>query len=57
MGDRKKKREYVPRTNAVCISIYQPEGGDIPIDVVQACLDSIQGMVNENRLLVSVATT
>lgn len=57
MGERKNKKTYVPRTNAVCVTIYNPHGEPIPAEVATACVDAIQSLIHEHRLLVGVATT
>ncbi len=54
---RRNKRAYQPRTNAVCVTVYHPQGADIPVEVTQACIDAIQAVVNQHSLLVGVATT
>lgn len=57
MGEPRKGKKYVPRTNAVCITVYQPQGDTIPAEVTTACVNAIQAIVHEHRLLVGVATT
>lgn len=58
MGEpRKNKKTYVPRTNAVCVTVYHPNGDTIPAEVATACVDAIQALVHEHRLLIGIATT
>lgn len=57
MGESRKGKKYIPQTNAVCITVYQPQGGMIPAEVTAACVNAIQAIVTEHRLLVGVATT
>lgn len=54
---RRNKRAYVPRTNAVCISVYQPQGDNIPPEVLEACTSAIEQIARDHNLLIGVAST
>ncbi len=54
---RRNKRAYTPRTNAVCISIYQPQGDNIAPEVIEACQGLIQEIAQQHNLLIAVVTT
>ncbi len=54
---RKVKNDYVVKNNAVCITVYHPQGDSIPAEIRESCLDAIQEIVDSNRLLINVATT
>ncbi len=54
---RRNKRGYMPRTNAVCITIYQPQGENVHPDIIQACTEAIEQIAHDHNLLIGVATT
>ncbi len=53
----KKSRVYEPRTNAICVTVYHPQGEMIPAEVLAQCERAIEHIVERHSLLSSTATT
>jgi phosphoribosylformylglycinamidine (FGAM) synthase PurS component len=63
MTDNKKTRKRRPgqtykyHINAICISVYDPQGQTIPSKVRKELEDSVLQVALDNKLLIGVATT
>lgn len=61
MADQRKprkkapKRTYIPRTNAVCITVYSPQGKPVPRSVLDKAEQAVLDIALENGLLISLA--
>jgi hypothetical protein len=57
MDRKKKQKTYVPRTNAISVTVYHPQGEIIPADVASQCVDAVRDVVDQNRLFIDVVTS
>jgi hypothetical protein len=53
----RKKGGYVPRSNAVHITLYDPTGGNLKPEVVEEIEKVVTDKALENKLLVGLART
>ncbi len=52
-----KRKGYTKRSNAVNISVWHPEGGNIPDEVAKEITDLVEEKVKEHRLLQQIVRT
>lgn len=62
MSDKPRRRArvkptYQHRTNAVCVSVYHPQGETIPAAVRKEIEDSVWKVAAEHKLLINIALT
>jgi hypothetical protein len=52
-----QRRTYVPRPNAVHITIYSQDGRPVPKSVLNEAAQSVTNIALENNLLIGLAET
>ena len=60
MSERKRNRtkpSYIHRTNAVCVTVFNPLGETIPAAVRKEIEESVWKVAQENKLLINIALT
>lgn len=51
----KPKRTYVPRPNAVCITIHSMDGSPVPRAVLDAAATAVTDIAIQNNCLINLA--
>lgn len=54
---RPRNNKYVPRTNAVHITIHSQDGNPVPRSVLDQATRAVEEVATKNRLLINVAET
>jgi hypothetical protein len=54
---KRRRQTYVPRQNAVHVTLYHPHGEALPKGVAQQAQDALLRLAMDNGLLIGVATT
>ena len=61
MADKKRnskpRRTYVPRPNAIHVTVYSPDGRPVPKSVLNKAADAVTQVALDNGLLVGLAET
>jgi hypothetical protein len=53
----KSRRTYVPRPNAIHVTVYSPDGRPVPKSVLNQAADAVTDVALRNGLLVGLAET
>lgn len=57
MSRSKKEQNYIAHTNAVCVTVYSPDGSAISKSVQHEIEESVCQVALANRLLINIALT